>query len=199
LQNLCARFTHQTKLKGGWVVHSNKSFVHFRYLNALLLSEELGNKFIVPFVGTGDLLGWLELAEGTVLVVGEVTLGPLAETGGDLLDTTDWVGFVVTAEVGVNVQATVSLTAFAVLLGATVLVVLVIVSASFEASLETGNVVGELVRPVTGSLLGQIVVAPLLGETAQFVQALKWVTWWDLLVVGGGGGNEGKGESFHFW
>ena len=64
----------------------------------LLFGKELGNQFIVPFVGTGNLLGGLELAESTLLVVGQVTLGPLAETGGDLLDATDWVGFVVAAE-----------------------------------------------------------------------------------------------------
>jgi len=152
----------------------------------------------VPFVGTGNLLGGLELAESTLLVVGQVTLGPLAETRGDLLDATDWVGFVVAAKLGVNVQASI-ITGSSLTVGwATVLVVLVIVSASLEAGLETGDVVGELVSPVVGLLGGQVVVAPLLGETAQFAQALKWVTWWDLLVVGGGGGNEGKGESFHF-
>jgi len=152
----------------------------------------------VPFVGTGNLLGGLELAESTLLVVGEVTLGPLAETGGDLLDATDGVGFVVAAELGVNVQATFITSDTSLTVSwATVLVVLVIVSASLEAGLETGDVVGELVSPVVGLLGGQVVVAPLLGETAQFAQALKWVTWWDLLVVGGGGGNEGKGESFH--
>jgi len=197
LQNLCAHFTliNHTKLLSLFI----RTWVEFCSLSLLKLLAKLGNQFIVPCVGTGDLLLGLELAEGAVLVVGQITLGPLAETGGDLLDAADWVAFVVTAESGVNVQATVfGFTSLAVS-WATVLVVLVIVSASLETLLETGNVTGELAGPVGGGLLSQVIVAPFTGEATQLVETLKWVTWWDLLVGGGGGGNEGKGESFHFW
>ena len=64
----------------------------------LLVGEPQAGEFGVPCVGTGDLTGWLQLAEFTILIVGQITLSPLAESVGDLFETTDWVGFVVSAE-----------------------------------------------------------------------------------------------------
>ena len=61
-------------------------------------------ELIVPFLGTSNLLGWLELAESTSLVVGQVALGPFSETGGDLLNAADGVGLVVPTEIGLQIS-----------------------------------------------------------------------------------------------
>ena len=153
-------------------------------------------KFLEPEVGTLDLAAWLDFAAG------DVSLGPLAEARGDLLDAAEWVALVVAAEVGVlGLVATVngsSLTGVGV--WATVgELVLVIEGAELPASLESGNISVELGTPVGGLSFSQVVIAPLVGEGLEFVQTLKGVSWWDLLVIGRGGGNESKGESFHFF
>ena len=153
-------------------------------------------KFLEPEVGTVDLAAWLDFAAG------DVSLGPLAEARGDLLDAAEWVALVVAAEVGVlGLVATVngsSLTGIWV--WATVgEKVLVIEGAELPASLEAGNVSVELGDPVGSLVSGQVVGAPLLGEGSEFGQTLKGVSWWDLLVIGRGGGNKSNGESFHFF
>merc|ERR1711931_301856 len=57
-----------------------------------LLLVEFSSQLSEPFVGTFDLFSWLEFA------CGDISLSPLGETFGDLLDTTDWVVFVVSWE-----------------------------------------------------------------------------------------------------
>merc|ERR1712193_91024 len=75
---------------------------------------------------------------------------------------------------------------------------LIIESATLPSGLETVNVLVELVLPVVGLLNGQVGIAPLLGEHAEFVQSLERVTGWDLLVFFlSRSGNGEKGKSLH--
>merc|ERR1712021_198360 len=83
---------------------------------------------------------------------------------------------------------------------ATVGLCVVVEAAIFKASLESGRVAVKLTLPVLCLVHGQIIVAPFLGEAIQLGQSLRWVTWWDFLVVTGiDGGNSQQGKGFHFY
>merc|ERR1711931_238599 len=145
-----------------------------------------------PFVGSINLFFWLKFA------IENVSLSPLGETFCDLLDTTDWVGFVVSwasSSFTVKEGKVIILTSFS---WSTVFVGFIIVSAKFESSFESSSVSIEFSYPVSSSFFIQISVTPFSSEFVQLGQTLKWVSWWDLLVLCRSNGNNGSGGEFHF-
>ena len=191
MKNNTAEFEFHVLLEKSLGIYKRRRGYNDQYLSPsgqltylLLVGNVQFGEGLEPGVGTVDLAAWLEFAEFAVLVVGEVSLGPLAEARGDLLDTAEWVGLVVSAEVSVGFIFTTifgsSLTGWATV-GE---LVLIVEAASGESGLETSNVVVESSGPVGGLTLAQVVVAPLTGESVELGQTLKGVSWWDLLVVG---------------
>ena len=95
----------------------------------------------------------------------DVSLGPLSEAVGDLEKTFHWVLFVVFGLKTIqNVSGFVS-TSFTIARWATMgKLVLVVESAQFESTLETGSVTIELGSPVSSNLGVHVVVEPFVGE-----------------------------------
>ena len=129
---------------------------------------------------------------------GNVALGPLAETGGDLFDADGWVFSVVSLTVD-----QIELTSLTVWCWATVGEKVWIV----EAALLIVTLEG--VRHALGSLLetglegvlslpeAEPFVQDLGGELGQTSQTLEGVSWWDLFVVGDGNGQNNGLSEFH--
>ena len=153
----------------------------------------------VPLVGTVDLGLWLVLALLAVDDRGQVSLGPLAESRSDLLDSSDGVVLVVLHGDSILVLVVaVIISSSTVGLGATMGQLVVIETTSLESLLEAVDVLVELALPHGGLLLGQVVVAPFLGEDSEFVQTLKGVTGWNFFVLFLSRSSDGeKGESLH--
>merc|ERR1711935_773240 len=117
----------------------------------------------------------------------DVTLGPLAETSGNLLGAFNGVLTVVTIDIGIIFT---SLTLGATMLGG-IIVESATLIATVEVALHTLGIVGELVDPrVLGRKEGVPLVQDLGREVGQLGKALERVTWWDLLVLGGGNGEK---------
>jgi len=94
----------------------------------------------------------------------DVSLGPLSEAVGDLEKTFHWVFFVVFGLKTIQNVGFVS-TSFTVARWATMgELVLVVESAQFESTLETGSVTIELGSPVSSNLGVHVVVEPFVGE-----------------------------------
>ena len=121
--------------------------------------------------------------------LGQVTLGPLAVAGSDLLDTG---GRVLTVVSDLEVVIRSSLT-FGATVGEEVGVIeATSLVATVEVALHTFGISGEFVLPgINGGNKTEPVVQNLSGELGQTVQTLKWVSWWDFFVLGGGDGNKG--------
>merc|ERR1712130_735726 len=129
-----------------------------------LVGGELVQHLSVPFCHSVDLSGGLESA------VGNVSLGPLGESAGDLLNASHRVGSVVSSLRSGNVAV-----GFASLSWSAVFARLVVKSALFKALLHSRRVSVEFGSPV-GGLLVQVVAHPLVGELVELVQALKRVS-----------------------
>merc|ERR1711892_1436826 len=147
----------------------------------LLLVGQMSLEKVVPLGHAVDLVLVLTLAGA----LRHVALGPLAVASGQLLDALDGILTVVTLLIGFTSLA----------LGATMLLVLVVVAttlfATVEVGLHTGGIVGELVDPgVLGGKTREPAVQDLLGELGQTSQTLEGMTWWDLFVIGGGNGKK---------
>ena len=142
-------------------------------------------EFLVPSVHAVDLVRVIFLSRA----LGDVTLGPFAVTSGDLLDTDGGVLTVVSVEVEIIVLTSLALgTTVGEVVGVVVAASLV---ATVEVALHTLGVVGELADP--GLLRWQEVepvVQDLGRELGQLGQSLERVSWWDLLVLGGGNGEK---------
>merc|ERR1712137_1459635 len=163
----------------------------------ILLLVEFSSQLTEPFVGTFDLFGWLKFA------CGDISLSPLGETFGDLLDTTDWVVFVVSwakSSFTVKEGKFIFFTSFSVSWCWTTMweLVFIIESAKFESSFESLDVSVEFFPPMGSSLFAQVSVAPFSSELVQFVQTLERVSWWDLLVLSRCNSNDGSDGEFHF-
>ena len=153
---------------------------------------KFGLESLVPSVHSIDLVLVLALTGA----LGKVALGPLAVTSGDLLDTHGGV----LAVVSVNV---VKVTSFTVIRWTTVWELVIIEAASLVATLEvalhTVGIVCELLFPgVDRGNEAEPLVENLDGEFGQAGQSVKWMPWWNLLVLGGDGNGKKSKRKFHF-
>merc|ERR1711892_10343 len=149
----------------------------------LLLAGKMALEKVVPLGHAVQLVLVLALTRA----LRDVSLGPLAETGGDLLGAFDWVLTVVTIDISVIFT---SLALWTTMLGGIIVESAALV-ATVEVALHTLGIVGELVDPrVLGGEEGVPLVQDLRREVSQLGKALERVTWWDLLVLGGGNGEK---------
>ena len=142
-------------------------------------------KCIIPSVHAVDLEGVVSLTRA----LGQVALGPLAVTGGKLLDADGRVLAVVPIFEVVRSSFSCRTTVWK-LVGVVMATSLL---TTFKVALHTFGIVGELVNPsLLGRQEGEPIVHDLLGELGQAGQSLERVSRWDLLVLGGGDGeNDG--------
>merc|ERR1712021_22437 len=120
--------------------------------------------------------------------LGDVSLGPLAETSGDLLGAFDGVLTVVTIDISI-IFTSLALS-WATMLGS-IIVESATLIVTVEVALHAGGIVGKLVDPrVLGGEERVPLVQDLRREVGQLGKALERVTWWDLLVLGGGNGEK---------
>ena len=121
--------------------------------------------------------------------LGQVALGPLSVTGGDLLDADGRVLAVVPIFEVVRSSFSGGTTVWKLVR----IVMTTSLVTTVKVALHTGGIVGELLNPaLLGRQEGEPSVQDLLGELGQAFQSLERVSWWDLLVLGGGDGeNDG--------
>ena len=143
-------------------------------------------KCLIPSVHAVDLEGVVSLTRA----LGQVALGPLAVTGGKLLDADGRVGAIVAIKIEVIRSSFSSRTTVWKLVGVVMATSLL---TTFKVALHTFGIVGELVNPsLLGRQEGEPIVHDLLGELGQAGQSLQRVSRRDLLVLGGGDGeNDG--------
>ena len=142
-------------------------------------------KCLIPSVHAVDLEGVVSLTRA----LGQVALGPLAVTGGKLLDADGRVLAVVPIFEVVRSSFSCRTTVWK-LVGVVMATSLL---TTFKVALHTFGIVGELVNPpLLGGQEGEPIVHDLLGELGQAGQSLQRVSRRDLLVLGGGDGeNDG--------
>ena len=142
-------------------------------------------KCLIPSVHAVDLEGVVSLTRA----LGQVALGPLAVTGGKLLDADGRVLAVVPIFEVVRSSFSCRTTVWK-LVGVVMATSLL---TTFKVALHTFGIVGELVNPsLLGRQEGEPIVHDLLGELGQAGQSLQRVSRRDLLVLGGGDGeNDG--------
>merc|ERR1712135_248481 len=83
-------------LEGGYLI----SFIVGVFFSWSLVFSQFTGKLTKPFSHSVDLFGGLEFT------FFDISLGPFRETFGNLLNTTDWVVFIVPAETGFLIDIT---------------------------------------------------------------------------------------------
>lgn len=159
------------------------------------------------------LLLVLVLALSMALI--DVSLAPLTVTSSDLFDAADWIGFVVSHESFLIIETAIGFIAGGIAshaglevgsqlwvwVWATVGLVVgveVATDVTIEGSAHSVSIVLEFVLPaLEGSKIGNIVVEPLMRELDQPIQTLLGCSWWNFLVLSGGGGCEDDCCDFH--
>ena len=174
-----------------WFIYKRNFLMTVELILKLFVLVEFTSQDTEPFVWSVDLCVWL------IFAVSDVSLSPLGETFGDLLDTTDWVVFVVSwAEFSFTVKEgkLINFTSFS---WSTVFGVLIVESAQFPSFSESSGVFVELLYPVCSSLGLQVSIAPFGSKDVQFLQTLERVSWWDFSFCRSNS-NDGSDGEFHF-
>merc|ERR1712113_426080 len=173
------------------VIYMSEFKVTLNYLCLVcLVCQEVALKSISPFVHSVDLMLIVLLSRA----LRDVSFSPFSEPRSDLTSSKNWIGSVVSEDVVFIAFSSTSFSGWSTMWKLVFIIVSTSLVVSAKVSLHTSSIFFEFSLPCFFRSQKSVMIIKKLSRVGnKFIETLERVSWWNLLFVSGGNGENNGG------